>query len=103
MNNENKDVVTKNRIMIVLFIMFFLFLILIVRISYMQIFNTKASIADLEKLSTKEVYGSSMPRGKIYDRNYNVIVDNVGTNMISYKRESGVKTKDEIFEACALY
>ncbi len=96
MNNENKDVVTKNRIMIVLFIMFFLFLILIVRISYMQIFNTKASIADLEKLSTKEVYGSSMPRGKIYDRNYNVIVDNVGTNMISYKRESGVKTKDEI-------
>ena len=96
MNNENKDVVTKNRIMIVLFIMFFLFLILIVRISYMQIFNTKASIADLEKLSTKEVYGSSMPRGKIYDRNYNVIVDNVGTNMISYKRESGVKTEDEI-------
>ena len=96
MNNENKDVVTKNRIMIVLFIMFFLFLILIVRISYMQIFNTKASIADLEKLSTKEVYGPSMPRGRIYDRNYNVIVDNVGTNMISYKRESGVKTKDEI-------
>lgn len=96
MNNENKDVVTKNRIMIVLFVMFFLFLILIVRISYLQIFNTKASVTNLEKLSTKEVYGPSMPRGRIYDRNYNVIVDNVGTNMISYKRESGVKTKDEI-------
>lgn len=96
MNNENKDVITKNRIIIVLFIMFFLFLILIVRISYMQLFNVKASVHDLEKLSTKIVYGPSMPRGKIYDRNYNVIVDNVGTNMISYKRVSGINTKDEI-------
>lgn len=96
MNNENKDVITKNRIIIVLFVMFFLFLILIVRISYMQLFNVKASIHDLEKLSTKIVYGPSMPRGKIYDRNYNVIVDNVGTNMISYKRASGINTKDEI-------
>ena len=63
---------------------------------YMQLFNTKASIADLNQLSTKTVYGSSMPRGRIYDRNYNVIVDNVGVNLISYKRESGMTTKDEV-------
>ena len=62
----------------------------------MQLFNTKASIADLNQLSTKTVYGSSMPRGRIYDRNYNVIVDNVGVNLISYKRESGMTTKDEV-------
>lgn len=37
-----------------------------------------------------------MPRGRIYDRNYNVIVDNVGVNLISYKRESGMTTKDEV-------
>ncbi len=102
MNNENKEVVTKNRIIVVLCIMFSLFLILIVRVCYLQIFNTKASVANLEKLSTKTVYGSSMPRGRIYDRNYNVIVDNVGTNMISYKRETGVKTKDEIDYAYTL-
>lgn len=102
MNNENKDVVTKNRIIVILCIMFFLFLILIVRVSYLQIFNTKASVANLEKLSTKTVYGPSMPRGRIYDRNYNVIVDNIGTNMISYKRETGVKTKDEIDYAYVL-
>lgn len=63
---------------------------------YMQLFNAKASIADLNQLSTKTVYGSSMPRGRIYDRNYNVIVDNVGVNLISYKRESGMTTKDEV-------
>ncbi len=96
MENENKEVITKNRILIVLFAMFLLFLILIVRISYMQIFNTQASLNNLQKLSIKKVYGPSMPRGRIYDRNYNVIVDNVGTNMISYKKESGVKVKDEI-------
>lgn len=62
----------------------------------MQAFNTKASIADLKKLSTKEVYGMSMPRGRIYDRNYNIIVNNVGTNLITYKKESGTSEKDEI-------
>ena len=96
MDNENKDVITKNRITFVLIVMFVLFLIIIVRISYLQIYNTKASVSNLKKLSTKIVYGASMPRGRIYDRNYNVIVDNIGTNMISYKRESGVKTKEEI-------
>lgn len=62
----------------------------------MQLFNTKASVADLKKLSTKEVYGMSMPRGRIYDRNYNIIVDNVGTNLITYKKESGTSVEDEI-------
>lgn len=101
-NNENPDVITKNRIIIILIFMFAIFLILIFRISYLQLFNIKASVANLEKLSTKTVYGTSMPRGRIYDRNYNVIVDNIGTNMISYKRESGIKTKDEIEMAYVL-
>ncbi len=95
-NNENKDVITKNRIIIISIFIFVVFFILIFRISYLQLFNNKASVKNLEKLSTKTVYGKSMPRGRIYDRNYNVIVDNIGTNMISYKRKSGVKTKDEI-------
>lgn len=96
MENENRNIITRNRIIIILFIMFILFFIIIGRIFYMQAFNTKASIADLKKLSTKEVYGMSMPRGRIYDRNYNIIVDNVGTNLITYKKESGTSTTDEI-------
>ena len=96
MENENRNIITRNRIIIILFIMFILFFIIIGRIFYMQAFNTKASVADLKKLSTKEVYGMSMPRGRIYDRNYNIIVDNVGTNLITYKKESGTSTTDEI-------
>ena len=73
-----------------------LFAILITKLSYMQRTNNKASLEELKKVSTKELYGPSMPRGKIYDRNYNVIVDNVGTYLISYKKENDMTVKDEI-------
>ena len=87
---------TKNRIIIIGIITFICFFIMIIKLSYMQLHNTKASIKNLNKLSIKTVYGPSMPRGRIYDRNYNVIVDNIATNMISYKKESGMSNKDEI-------
>lgn len=58
--------------------------------------NTKASVKELNKLSTKIVYGPSMPRGRIYDRNYNIIVDNVGVNLITYKRQDNITDKDEV-------
>ena len=102
MENKNPEVITKNRIIIIGIITFICFLIIVIRISYMQLYNNKASVKNLNKLSTKIVYGPSMPRGRIYDRNYNVIVDNIGTNMISYKKESGMSTKDEIEIAYAL-
>lgn len=94
--NKNPEIITKNRITFLLIFIIICFFIITLKMGYMQLFNTKASIADLNQLSTKTVYGSSIPRGRIYDRNYNVIVDNVGVNLISYKRESGMTTKDEV-------
>lgn len=94
--NKNPEIITKNRILIIFIVMIILFLILIFRVSYLQVFNLEASIENLNKLSVKTVYGDSMPRGRIYDRNYNVIVDNIGTKKISYKRPSGVSVQDEI-------
>lgn len=94
--NKNPEIITKNRITFLLIFIIICFFIITLKMGYMQLFNTKASIADLNQLSTKTVYGASMPRGRIYDRNYNVIVDNVGVNLISYKRESGMTTKDEV-------
>lgn len=96
MENKNPEVITKNRLIILFLFILVCFAIIIIRVGYLQLFNVKASLAELNKLSTKRVYGPSMPRGRIYDRNYNVIVDNEGTNLISYKKESGMKTKDEI-------
>lgn len=97
MNKDNNlEVISNKRIILISIVIFIVFLTIIVRISYMQLFNVKASIKRLNKLSTKIVYGNSNPRGRILDRNYKVIVDNVGTNMISYKKASGTTIKEEI-------
>ncbi len=90
------DNTVKSRMFLISLITFAIFLGIIFRLSYLQVFNNKASIKNLESLSTKKVYGKSMPRGRIYDRSHNIIVDNIGIKTISYKRESGVKTDDEI-------
>lgn len=90
-----KDNINK-RIMLILILVFILFFIIIFKVSYMQFNNYKGSVKELNKLSTKKVYGNSMPRGRIFDRNHKIIVDNVGSNMITYKKESRVTDKEEI-------
>lgn len=96
MKNQNPEIITKNRIIFLVIFIVICFVIIILKLGYLQLFNIKASLLELDKLSTKTVYGPSMPRGRIYDRNYNVIVDNVGTNLISYKKEPKMKISDEI-------
>ncbi len=48
----------------------------------------------LSSLSYSTTLGSSTPRGRIYDRNYNIIVDNKSLKTITYKKEKGTTTKD---------
>lgn len=43
-----------------------------------------------------EIEGESAPRGRIYDRNYKLLVDNVGVKSIYYKRVSGMSISDEL-------
>lgn len=50
----------------------------------------------LEKLTEVIVYGESSPRGRIYDRNYNVLVDNKAVPVIYYKKQDGVTSREEI-------
>ena len=101
MKKEKKSVSNK-RMSIMISVAIIFFIIIMVRISYLQLFNLKGSVKELEKLSSKKVYGQSMPRGRIYDRNLNVIVDNVGVNNIMYKRPSNFTTKDEVSLAYVL-
>ena len=50
----------------------------------------------LEALSTKEVEGSTAPRGRILDKYGKVIVDNKMIRKIYYIKTSNVSSKDEI-------
>ena len=75
---------------------FLIFLIIIsIKLFNMQLFDTKKSMASLNKLSTKIVYGESKPRGRILDTNGNILVDNIGINKIVYKKENGIKKEYE--------
>lgn len=50
----------------------------------------------LDSLTNIYVYGDSSPRGRIYDRNYNLLVDNQAVYEIVYKKDNNVSRDEEI-------
>ena len=50
----------------------------------------------LKNLTEVIVEGESAPRGRIYDRNYNLLVDNVAVPIIYYQKEKKITVKEEI-------
>ena len=96
MINNNLDVISKKRIVFFLIITMIFFIVIMIKLGSMQLFNTKASLIDLNNKTTKIVYENAKPRGRIYDRNLNIIVDNVGIYTLYYKKENNTLLKDEI-------
>ena len=95
---ENKDVKIEieKRYNILTFIIILALLILVVGLFVVQIVNKDKYQSELENLTKKIVYGQSAPRGRIYDRNGKLIVDNKPSKVIYYKKPSNVTTKNEI-------
>ena len=77
-------------------IILFFFVLLFVRFFQVMVIDKNKYMDNLSKLTYDKVYGESTPRGRILDRNYNVIVDNKAINNIVYKREKGTSYKDMI-------
>ena len=50
----------------------------------------------LDKLSYNTVEGSSAPRGRIYDRNHNILVDNIAVKTIYYTKSKKVSSSEEV-------
>ncbi len=79
-----------------IFLVIIFFLIIIYRVISLNIYNhdkyTKALIAKTEKY----VYSSSAPRGRIIDRNGNIIVDNKGINSLVYHKIKGINSSLEL-------
>lgn len=74
------------RLNILFFSVFFLFSILILRLGFVQIVygeNFKRDLARKEDITIS----SPVPRGRILDRDYSIIVDNVPKSAISYTNE----------------
>ena len=72
------------------------FIIIIARLFKLQVLDTNKYQETLAISTEKTVEGNSSPRGRIYDRNYKLLVDNRAKKTIYYKKESGVTAKDEV-------
>ena len=79
-----------------IFVVVILYTIILGRVFYLQIIKESDYKESLAMATEKTVESTSAPRGRIYDRNYNLLVDNEGVKTIYYKKQSGITSKEEI-------
>lgn len=92
----NFDVVTNKRFFVFLVVVLGLFGVLFYKIFNVMVIEHDIHTEELKSLTYTKVSGTSSPRGRIYDRNYNIIVDNKSLKTITYKKEKGTSTRDMI-------
>lgn len=96
--NRNIDRVIRGRVLFIYFAFTFLFLVIGCFVS-----NTMILKRDyyLNRLSNKTIVSStySAPRGRIYDRNHKLLVDNKAVKTIYYKKEKNTTNK-QMIELC---
>ena len=90
-----KDIIEK-RFNILIGIIIVLFSIVAFRLFSVQLIQNEKYETLAQESSTNIVDGSSAPRGRIYDRNMNLLVDNVPVKTIYYKKIKGVTKQEEI-------
>ncbi len=90
-----KEIIDK-RFNILIGIVILVVLVLFISLFYVQIVKNEYYLSKVEALNQNIVLGSTAPRGRIYDRNHRLIVDNKPTKIIYYKRQNGVSKKDEV-------
>lgn len=92
----NYDLVTNTRLLVLIFVVVCLFLVVGVKLYSVMVVDHDKYSDVLADLTYTKVLGTSSPRGRIYDRNYNIIVDNKAINSIVYKKDKNTSTKEMI-------
>lgn len=97
-NKKKLDIepIIEKRYKILALIICFFMAVLIINLYYVQIYKNKYYTTKLSELTQNIIEGDTAPRGRIYDRNGNLLVDNVGVNTIIYKKKTGVTSSEEI-------
>ncbi len=97
-NTKNKHIkeTIEKRYNILIIAIIFIMIVLGINLFYVQIIKGDYYVHKVEQLSQNILTSTSTPRGRIYDRNGNVIVDNEAVKVIYYKKPSGVTTNEEI-------
>ena len=92
----NYDNVVQHRFIVYLLFLLILFVILIVKLYDVMINSQDKYENTLDALTYATTSGESSPRGRILDRNYNVIVDNMAVKTITYTKKKGTTTKEMV-------
>ncbi|WP_284140409.1 MULTISPECIES: penicillin-binding protein 2 [unclassified Virgibacillus] len=92
------------RLNILFFVVFILFSVLILQLGVVQILNGESFQEEIDR-TIQDTTSVPVPRGKIYDRNHNVVVDNEALYAITYTPPKGVQADDrlEVAERLAKY
>ena len=96
MRRINYDLIINKRLVLILTVIIILFCLVTFKIADVMLIKNNKYKKSLEILSHNEVTGPSSPRGRIYDRNYNIIVDNKSLKTITYKKDKNTSLKDMI-------
>lgn len=89
------------RMNLLFFAVFLLFSLLVLRLGLVQIVNGESYKKEVER-TEDVVVNTGVPRGKMYDRYGNVIVDNIPLNAITYTRANNTKIDEMIDVASRL-
>lgn len=90
-----QDIIEKRYLFISIILVIF-FIIIGSKLFTLQILSRDEYSTKLVSATEKTITGSSSPRGRIYDRNYNLLVDNKAIKTIYYKKESGITSIEEV-------
>ena len=94
--DKNLDDIIEKRYLFISIVLVIFFIIIGIKLFSLQILSYDEYTEKLSSATEKTIEGSSAPRGRIYDRNYNLLVDNKAIKTIYYKKESKITTKEEI-------
>lgn len=95
MSKKNKKVQLPFRLNILFFVIFLLFSILILQLGVVQILNGETYEDEINR-TIQDTTELPVPRGKIYDRNYNTIVDNKPLYSITYTPEKNIQADKKL-------
>lgn len=93
---RNTKAIVEKRYYVLIGILIIGMVALLLDLFYIQVIKNKYYVKKVEQLNTKIIEGPSTPRGRIYDRNHKLLVDNVPVKTIYYKKQIGTRVQDEI-------
>lgn len=95
-NDKHLDEIMNRRFYFIIVLVIIIYIVIGCRLFNLQILKNNEYNDKLTMATEKTIESTSAPRGRIYDRNHKLLVDNEGVKTIYYKKQNGITTKEEI-------